>query len=448
MSVTTHEQPDPGAIERAVIRKVTWRFLPFLGLGYVVLYLDRTNIGVAALSMNEALGISASVFGFAAGVYYWTYTLCEIPSNKILTRVGARVWIPRIMLTWGSITIGTAFIQGEVSLVIMRMLLGIAEAGFSPGVLFFLTLWFPARVRGRVFSVIISFIAGSAVLLPAVTATLHLDGLAGLDGWRWTYIVTGIPAILLALVLYRVLIDTPREASFLTEPERSWLVRTLDEERAAVEGDNVHSFRKGLTDPRVWVFVLAWIGFTYAFNGYSFFLPQILADIGFSVDQLGWVGALPAFIAIPCLILWCLHSDRVNDRRWHYAAPALLGAVGFFALSASLNTPTMAVATLLVAAIGLYCAMGMFFLNPTTMFVGASAAAALAVINGIGNMGGYFGPQVTGLLRDVTGGYGAAIAMYGVALLGSAVLVLAVTRSRRRTTTGSAQPIAHSNETH
>lgn len=424
----------PSALERAVIRKVTWRFLPFLGLGYIVLYLDRTNIGVAALSMNEALGISASVFGFAAGVYYWTYTLCEIPSNKILTRIGARLWIPRIMLTWGAITIGTAFVQGELSLIVMRMLLGIAEAGFSPGVLFFLTLWFPSRVRGRVFSIIISFIAGSAVLLPAVTATLRLDGLAGLEGWRWTFIVTGVPAILLALVLYRVLIDSPHEASFLTEVERHWLVRTLDEERKSVEGGQAHTFRKGLTDPRVWVFVIAWIGFTYAFNGYSFFLPQILAEVGFSVNQLGWVGALPAFVAIPCLVFWCLHSDRSEDRRWHYAVPALVGAVGFFALSGSLGTPAAAVLTLLVAAIGLYCAQAMFFLNPITMFVGASAAAALAVINGLGNMGGYFGPQVTGMLRDATGSYGAAIAAYGVALVVSAALVLAVTRTPRRET--------------
>lgn len=424
---------DDANFEKRVVKKVMWRFLPFLGLGYIVLYLDRTNIGVAGLVMNDDLAISASMFGFASGVYYWTYTLCEIPSNKILTRVGAKVWIPRIMITWGLVTLGTAFVQGEVSLVVMRMLLGIAEAGFSPGVLFFLTLWFPASVRGRVFSIVISFIAGSAVLLPAVTATLRLDGLAGLEGWRWTFIVTAIPAIIVGFVLYRVLIDEPRHASFLTNSERSWLVETLDAERKALPGGQRQTFRHGMTDWRVWIFVAAWIGYTYAFNGYSFFLPQILSDIGFSTDQIGWVGALPALVAIPCIVWWCRHSDRTQDRRWHYALPCALGAVGFFALAVLMERPAAATAVLVLGGVGLYGAMSMFYLNPTALFSGASAAAALAVINGIGNMGGYLGPQVTGILRDQTGGYAAAVAMYGVALLVSGALVLAVTRLRRET---------------
>jgi len=440
------EAVDDGRIEKRVIKKVMWRFLPFLGLGYIVLYLDRTNIGVAGLTMNEDLGISATVFGFASGVYYWTYTLCEIPSNKILTKLGASLWIPRIMVTWGLVTIGIGFVQGELSLVIMRMLVGIAEAGFSPGVLFFLTLWFPAPVRGRVFSIIISFIAGSAVLLPAVTATLRLDGLAGLEGWRWTFIITGIPAIVLGVVLYRVLIDHPGKATFLTPTEREWLTTTLEAERREIRGDQSHSFRQGMTDPRVWVFVLAWIGFTYAFNGYSFFLPQILAEIGFGVGQIGWVGALPALVAIPCLVLWCRHSDRTADRRWHYALPAVLSAVGFFALSGSLGSPGLAVAVMTVAAIGLYSAQAMFFLNPVAIYTGASAAAALAVINGIGNLGGYFGPQVTGVLRDQTGGYASAIAAYGVGLLVSAGLVLAVTRKKAAAAAATTQQPEPSSE--
>jgi MFS transporter, ACS family, tartrate transporter len=422
---------DAAQIEQRVIKKLLRRFLPFLGLCYIVLYLDRTNIGVAALTMNDDLGISASVFGFASGVYYWTYTLFEIPSNKILTKVGASLWIPRIMITWGLVTIGIAFVQGEVSLVVMRMFLGIAEAGFSPGVLFFLTLWFPARVRGRVFSIIISFIAGSAVLLPAVTATLKLDGLAGLEGWRWTFIVTGIPAVVMGFLCYRVLIDHPGKATFLTDPERRWLVRTLEAERREMHGEQVQTFRHGMTDARVWIFVAAWIGFTYALNGYSFFLPQILQEVGFSISQIGWVGALPALVAIPCIVLWCRHSDHTMDRRWHYALSSALGAVGFFALAGFLERPGAAVAVLVLCAIGMYCAMATFYLNPVTLFSGASAAAALAVINGIGNVGGYFGPQLTGILRDQTGGYGAAIATYGVALLVSGVLVLVVTSDRR-----------------
>jgi ACS family tartrate transporter-like MFS transporter len=413
-----------------VVRKVALHFLPLVGLCYIVLYLDRLNIGVAALTMNDELGISATAYGFAAGVYFWSYTICEPPSNWVLSRVGARKWISRIMVTWGLVTIATAFVQGELSLAVMRFLLGIAEAGFSPGMLYFVSRWFPSARRGMAMSWIVTFICLSGLGTPVMTHLLALDGLLGLSGWRWIFIVTGIPAVLLAFACFRRLRDTPAEAAFLTPPERAWLTRTLDEEARVTVGHGTHSFRCGLVEPRVLLLVAVFVCVTFSLNGYQLWIAQMLKSFGMSNTQVGWVAAVPPLLAIGPMLWWMRHSDRTGERGWHFCAAALVAAAGFGIAALSLDTPVVAVAGFCVAGIGLYTAMAVFVTIPASFLTGAALAAGFGVINGMGNLGGYFGPQVAGLLKDATGGYALAIAAFGAAMALASLLILGL-KARR-----------------
>ncbi|GAB3577282.1 MFS transporter [Amycolatopsis endophytica] len=418
------------AIEASVIRKLTWRFLPFLGLCYIVLYMDRLNIGVAALTMNADLGLSATAFGLAAGIYFWSYTVCEVPSNLVLAKVGARRWIPRIMITWGLVTIGTAFVQGAGSLSVARVLLGIAEAGFSPGALYFVTRWFPYRARARAMGWIITCICLSGVTAPISAHLLELDGLAGLAGWRWLFVITGIPAVIMGFLCYRVLRDRPADAKWLTPEERTWLERTMDAEHRRNEQRHSMSILRGLTDVRVLVLCLVFLTVTFGLNGYSIWMPQILATFGWDKLAIGWIGAIPPLLAIVPMLLWTRRSDRRRERVWHFAIPMLVSAAGFLYAAANLHTPLAAMAGFSLAAIGLYAAMSIFFLLPSAMLSGVAAAAGLALINGLGNLGGFFGPQVTGIIKDATGSFVWAVIAFGLVLALGAALAVALSRNR------------------
>jgi ACS family tartrate transporter-like MFS transporter len=425
--------PSTTAVDgQAVLRKVARHFLPLIGLCYIVLYLDRLNIGVAALTMNDELGISATAYGFAAGVYFWSYTICEPPSNWVLSRVGARRWISRIMVTWGLVTIATAFVQGETSLAIMRFLLGVAEAGFSPGMLWFVSRWFPNARRGAAMSWVVTFICVSGLGTPLMTHLLDLHGFLGLSGWRWIFIVTGVPAVLLAFACYRRLRDTPAEATFLTEPERDWLTRTLDAEARQTPGHGSHSFRRGLTEPRVLLLVAVFICVTFSLNGYQLWIAQMLKSFGMTNMQVGWVSTLPPLLAIGPMLWWMRHSDRTRERGWHFCAAAAVAAVGFGIAAVSLSNPIIAVTGFCIAGIGLYTAMGVFVTIPASFLTGAALAAGFGVINGMGNLGGYFGPQIAGLIKDATGGFALAIAAFGAAMALAAVLILGLKRLTAR----------------
>ncbi|GAA2988882.1 MFS transporter [Streptosporangium longisporum] len=423
--------PVPPVLEKDVLRKVARRLLPFIGLCYIVLYLDRLNIGVAALTMNAELGISATVFGFAAGVYFWSYTLFEVPSNLILTRLGARRWIARIMITWGLVTMATAAVQGTTSLIVMRVLLGFAEAGFSPGMLYFLTCWFPKRARGRGMAVIVAFIAISGLCSPISAELLSLDGVAGLSGWRWMFIVTGIPAVVLGLVCLRVLPDRPEDVTWLSAGERTWLRERLDAERAADGPEGSHSALRGLASVRTLVLSMVFITVTFALNGYGFWMPQILKTFQLSNTQVGWLGALPPLLAIAPVVLWTRHSDRTGERLWHFVVPCAVGAAGFLFAAVTLDRPVPAMVGFCVAAVGIYTALASFFLLPMSILHGTAAAAGLALINGLGNLGGYFGPQAVGLIKDATGGFGWAVAAFGIALLLGCAVATSLARDGR-----------------
>ncbi|WP_209440766.1 MFS transporter [Amycolatopsis thermoflava] len=416
----------------AVLRKVTRHFLPLIGLCYIVLYLDRLNIGVAALTMNSELGISATAYGFAAGVYFWSYTLLEPPSNWVLSRVGARKWISRIMVTWGLVTIGTGFVQGETSLTIMRVLLGVAEAGFSPGMLYFVSRWYPNARRGAAMSWIVTFICISGLGTPLMTHLLGLHGFLGLSGWRWIFILTGIPAVVLAFVCLKRLRDTPAEAGFLSAPERDWLTKVLADEAKGAVGHGPGAFRRGLAEPRVLLLVVVFVCVTFSLNGYQLWIAQMLKSFGLGTHAVGWVAALPPLLAIGPMLWWMRHSDRTRERGLHFCAAALVAAAGFTIAALSLGTPAVAIAGFCVAGIGLYTAMGVFITIPASFLTGAALAAGFGVINGLGNLGGYFGPQVAGLLKDATGGYGLAIGSFGAAMAVAALVILGLKRLNNR----------------
>lgn len=419
----------------AVLRKVTRHFLPLIGLCYIVLYLDRLNIGVAALTMNSELGISATAYGFAAGVYFWSYTLLEPPSNWVLSKVGARKWISRIMVTWGLVTIGTGFVQGETSLTIMRVLLGVAEAGFSPGMLYFVSRWYPNARRGAAMSWIVTFICISGLGTPLMTHLLGLHGFLGLSGWRWIFILTGIPAVVLAFVCLRRLRDTPAEAGFLSAPERDWLTNVLADEAKGAVGHGPGAFRRGLAEPRVLLLVVVFVCVTFSLNGYQLWIAQMLKSFGLGTHAVGWVAALPPLLAIGPMLWWMRHSDRTRERGLHSCVAALVAAAGFAIAALSLATPAVAIAGFCVAGIGLYTAMGVFITIPASFLTGAALAAGFGVINGLGNLGGYFGPQVAGLLKDATGGYGLAIGSFGAAMAVAALVILGLKRLNNRAVT-------------
>ncbi|HEY3472303.1 MAG TPA: MFS transporter [Amycolatopsis sp.] len=419
----------PSTLEDRTMRKVARRFLPLIALCYLVLYLDRLNVSVAALTMNEQLGIGPAAYGLIAGVFFWTYALFEIPSNYVVSRIGVRIWVARIIVSWGVVTMATAAAQGTGSLLGLRLLLGIAEAGFSPAMLFFIARWFPPRRRAAAMALMAAAVPVSAITTPISAHILTgLDGLGGLAGWRWLFLITGLPAVVLGFVFYRVIRDDPADATFLAPDERAWL--RAETARETLGG---HGFRHGMLNPRVAVLVVVFLLFTFSLFGYQFFLPQILRQFGLGTNAVGWVAALPPLLAVGPMIWWARHSDRKQERARHYAAAAATAAVGFLAAGFLLHQPAAAVAGFCVAGIGLYACIPTQLAIPSTFLSGPALAAGLATINGLGNIGGYLGPQITGVLRGVSGSYTVAVLVLGVALLASSGLALLLDFRVRRT---------------
>jgi ACS family tartrate transporter-like MFS transporter len=422
-------KPSTSEIESRTIRKITVRMLPLIGVCYIVLYLDRMNISVAALTMNQELGITAAAFGLAAGIFFWTYTIFEVPSNYILGKVGTRVWITRIMITWGLVTLGTAFVHNATSLSIARLLLGIAEAGFSPAMLFFAACWFPKRQRGMAMALMFSAICVSAVLTPLLTHILTwTDGLAGLSGWRWLFILTGIPPLILGAIWYRLVRDTPAQATFLTETEKTWLTKTLAEEDSDLESHsagNKTSFVSGLLNWRIAVLTIIFLCFTFSLYGYQFWIPQIVKNFGVTNNQVGWISAIPPLLAIGPMLWWARHSDRTQERVGHFCIAALVASGGFAIAALFLDRPVIAMIGFSLAGIGLYSAMATLMVIPSSFLKGAALAAGLAFINGTGNFGGYLGPQITGLIKEATNSFTLAAAVFAITMLTAALIAFA-----------------------
>ena len=410
------------ADESAVLRTVTLRLIPFMALLYLVAFLDRVNVGFASLTMNEDVGLSASAYGLGAGIFFIGYFLFEVPSNLILERVGARRWIARIMISWGIVSACTAFVTGPTSFYVVRFLLGVAEAGFFPGMILYLTYWFPSAVRARVMSMFLVAVPVSNVVGGPISAALLGTSLFGLKGWQTMFIVEAMPAIILGIVTALWLTDRPSKAAWLSETERTTLERLLETERAATKP--AQHLRDGLLNPRVWLLALVSCGLIMGFYGLPFWAPQIVRSFGkLTTMEIGLLTAIPYAVASAVMIVWGHRSDRRDERAWHVSLPLLAGAAGFLA-SGSSGDARLSLAALTLAAVGVYSAFGVFWTLPSAVLAGSAAAGGIALINSVGNLGGYVGPVVVGRLRDSTGNYAAGLYVIAAAMGVAGVLVL------------------------
>jgi len=391
------------------IAKAAARLIPFLCLCYAVNFLDRVNVGFAALHMNEDLGLSPSVFGFGAGIFFLGYILFEIPSNLALQRFGARIWIARIMISWGVIATAMSLVTGPTSFYVMRLLLGIAEAGFFPGIILYLTYWFPARERARIVALFMTAVPLATVVGgPVSGALLEMHGALGLAGWQWLFIIEGVPAVLLGLVALKFLDDRPEHAGWLTGDERQALSETLDAEAKTTREVGYADLGASLTRPRVLALGLLYFLIVVGLYGIGFWMPQVIETFELTPLKVGFLTAIPYLFASVAMVLWGRRSDRTGERGWHIALPLLMAAVAFaWSAYAGPLLPTMIALTL--ATLGFYAALGPFWSLPTALLTGTGAAAGLALVNSMGNLGGFAGPTIVGVLKETTGSFSAAL---------------------------------------
>ena len=414
-------------IETRTMKKVMGQLIPFAIICYFVNYLDRVNLSFAALGMNKDLGFSATVYGFGAGVFFIAYFLLETPSNLILVKVGARRWIARIMFTWGLISGGMAFVQGETSFYVLRFLLGAAEAGFFPGMLFYLSLFFPAAYRARMVGMFMAATAFSAVFgAPVSGMILSMDGIAGFKGWQWVFLTEAVPALILSIVILFRLKDSPAEATWLAPDERAWLVARQAAERRQREAVHDFSVWQVLHNPRVITLGLSGFGIAYSTYGIVYFLPQIVKEFGLTNLQTGFVSAIPFAVAAAGMIWYGRRSDRRMERRSHCAIAFMICAIGLVA-TALLPSPTLRLIALCVAAFGAWSTLPVFWSMPTAFLSGTAAAAGVAYINSIANVAGFIGPFVMGWIRDATGSFNGGLLVIASVCIGSAIAVLCVT---------------------
>jgi ACS family tartrate transporter-like MFS transporter len=409
---------------KSAIAKAARRLLPFLCLCYAVNFLDRVNVGFAALSMNDDLGLSPSVFGTGAGIFFVGYLLFEVPSNLALQHFGARVWIARIMVSWGIVAIAMALVTGAMSFYVMRFLLGVAEAGFFPGIILYLTYWFPARERARIVSLFMAAVPLATMIGgPVSGALLELHGLGGLKGWHWLFIIEGLPAVLLGLVALFFLDDKPEQARWLSPEECAALSRVLVNEAAATRETGYHALRDALTKPRVIALALIYFCIVIGLYGIGFWMPQVIQTFGLSPLAIGFLTAIPYAFASIGMVLAGAHSDATGERIWHIALPLLVGAAAL-AWSATALSLLLTIAALSLAALGIYAAIGTFWSVPTAILTGTGAAAGLALVNAIGNLGGLAGPAVIGVLKQANGDFTLALLFLAGALAAGACITL------------------------
>jgi len=410
-------------LETSTIRAISWRLIPFLVLAYFLAYLDRVNLGFAALTMNAELKFSPTIFSWGAGIFFIGYFIFEVPSNLALEKFGASRWIARIMVTWGIISALMAAVSGVWSFYSLRFLLGVAEAGFFPGIILYLTYWYPAEYRAR-------FLAAFAIAVPVSTVIgapisgllLGLDGLMGLKGWQWLFIIEGIPSILLGIVTWFYLTDRPAKADWLTPAQKAWLSARLESEIAAKQAAKHLTLGQALSSPKVLTLSLIYFGFVGALYGMQFWLPQIVKAFGFSNAQTGFVIAVPYLFGTVAMILWARHSDATRERVAHVGAPLLLTAVAL-GVCGYMDNPYVTMIALIVAAIGIFGTFAVFWTLPTAWLSGTAAAGAIALINSIGNLAGFGGPYLIGWVKEATGSTSTGLLVLAVLPLIGGLLV-------------------------
>jgi ACS family tartrate transporter-like MFS transporter len=412
-------------IENAVMRKVAWRLIPFLSLGYLINALDRFNVSIAALTMNKALGLSATTYGLAAGAFFWSYVLFQVPSSAILTRLGARRWLGVTMVVWGICSAGTALVWDAQSFVAMRFLLGVAESGFFPGVAWFMTRWFPSRHRGRAMGVFYAFGASASVIGGPLSGNLLLlDGWHGLAGWQWVFLIEGVPACLLAGLCPILMRDRPEDAAWLRRDEQIWLRERMDAEGRQSASQTL-TLMQAMLSPMIVMLIVGYLLIGFGVYSKNFFLPLMIKTMGYGDQTVGYLSALPSVAGVFGMILFSRHSDRTGERVWHVALPCLLASAGLLGAGFTLAVnPILAMAFFCLAGFGISGSLPTFWNLPTAWLGPAAAAAGIAVINSIGNISGYAAPQMVGFLRDATGSYQVPMAVASLFMLGAAVCIL------------------------
>jgi MFS family permease len=398
------------ATRKRVMGKVARRLIPFLGLAYMLNYLDRTNIAFAKLTMSADLGLTETMYGLASGLFFIGYVFFEVPSNLALHRFGARRWIARIMVSWGLVATLMAFVPSAGWLYTGRIVLGIAEAGFFPGIILYLTWWFPRADRARLVGLFMVFLPLSSAIGAPISGLIlqEAHGWLGLEGWQLLFILEGVPTVLLGIAAWWYLTDRPMNAAWLTRDEREWLHSTMEAEHEEAAASGHHSLTASLRDVRVWALGGVYFGLAYALFALSFFLPTIVAgfadtfDTAFSVIQTGLIVAVPFAAGSAAMILWSRHSDRSGERIWHVAGPMLVAGISV-PVALYMNSPFTTMAVITVTAIGLFAAFPVFWYLPPTFLAGPGAAGGIALVNTIGAISGFIAPYVTGWLVDLTG---------------------------------------------
>ena len=413
--------------ERDLFSRASRRIIPLMILLYTVSFLDRVNVSFAALTMNADLGFSPTVFGAGVGIFFIGYFIFEIPSNVVIEKVGARLWICRIMLTWGLISGAMAFVWSETSFYALRFLLGAAEAGFAPGMILYLTYWFPAELRAKYYGIyFIAIPLASVIGAPVSTYLLGLDGVFGLQGWQWLFVVEAVPALLLGVAVLWFLPDGPAKSRWLTDEEKTRIADCLARDRAHhVHGDAHHALWPALKDARVLLLSLIYFGLVIGLYGTNFWLPQIVKGMGYSTVEIGWIVAAVYAVAAIAMPLWGWSSDRRQERVWHTALAAFASAAGCIG-AAYFQLPLLAILALGLAAVAVYVSIVPFWAMPPTFLGGTGAAAGIALINSVGNLGGFAGPYIIGWVKETTASYSAGMLALAVSLGLAGLLTLAM----------------------
>ncbi len=411
-------------IEQATMRKVYFRLLPLAMVVYFFCYLDRINVSFAALQMNHSIGLTAAAYGLSSTAFYLGYCLFEVPSNVVLDKVGARIWIARIMITWGICSGATAFASGPVSFLVIRFLLGLAEAGLFPGIVLLFTYWFPDHHRARIVSSFTLALPISVALgAPISTAILGLDGFLGYAGWKWIYIMEAIPTVVVGIFVLFLLTDKPAKARWLNTEEKRWLITTLEHERRAVEAARRISPWQALVNPKILLLSINYFGIVTASLGLLLFIPQIIKSLGASNMGTGYATTLAYVCGAISMLAWGWISDRMGERRWNLFWACTMSTVGLVIAGMTMGT-WWSLAGMCIATAGFYGTKGAFWAMPSMLLTGTAAAAGIAWINSIGNVGGAVGPALVGWIKDFTGSYSGGL--YGLAVFtGVAALIAA-----------------------
>ncbi|MFZ2020420.1 MAG: MFS transporter [Terracidiphilus sp.] len=429
---------DGDAMEARVTRKLQLRILPFAMLLYLVSFLDRLNVGFAALTMNKALGLTPAMYGLGGGLFFVGYITVQVPSNLLLLRVGARKWISRVVIAWGIVSLCSAFVVGPLSFYSMRLLLGVAESGFFPGMLLYLSLWFPARQRAVAIALFMAAAPlSTAIGSPISGALMELPRVAGLANWQWLYIIEALPAILLGFLTLGVLTDKPEHAAWLESDERAWLEKTLAAEHAESEAleSGLRTTWSVVSEPRVLALALVYSGTSAGLYALGFWAPLLIKQFGHSAHIVGWLNALPGVVAVVGMVVWARHSDKTLERVWHVAIPCLVGCAGLVWAGYAQAT-TAVILALAAASFGVNASKGPIWAVPSQFLSGARAAAGFGLINSLGNLGGFVGPLLIGWIKSTWGSYAGGLNLVGAMMALSAVVMVGLRKSVTGTSRG------------